>query len=293
MLPNVDHLLLEPEGETLTIWFNRPEARNALSAAMAEELAAVLEALPATSYRFVILRGKGGAFCSGGDLKMFRDVFQDGMSRDDIVSFNAEFGRTLAAIRRLPQLFIVAIEGFAMAGGLGIACLADVVITTADAKFALTEVTLGIPPAQITPVVIQRVGASEARRLLLTAQRFNGEEARRLGFAHFVEPDVGALDARIAAVISDARRGAPGAVGLTKDIINAAAELDEQALVGFAAERFADAMLGPEAREGMQAFGEKRATHWSQVQVEGAEPTLPADAPSQRDAASPQEGPAA
>lgn len=264
-LPTVEHLLLEPAGETLTIWFNRPETRNALSTPMAGELSAVLEALPATSFRFVVLRGRGGAFCSGGDLKMFREVFQNGMPREDIVAFNADFGRTMAAIRRLPQLFIVAIEGFAMAGGLGIACLADVVLTTADAKFALTEVTLGIPPAQITPVVIQRIGASEARRLLLTAERFDGREAQRLGFAHFVDADRESLDARLQALLAQARRAAPGAVALTKRIINATTELDEQALVAFAAERFADAMLGDEAREGMQAFAGKRATHWSRA----------------------------
>ena len=262
-LPAVEHLLLEEQGSTLTIWFNRPESRNALSAAMAGELTSVLEALPSTAYRFVVLRGKGGSFCSGGDLKMFRDVFQNGMARDEIVAFNADFGRTLAAIRRLPQLFVVAIEGFAMAGGLGIACLADVVVTTADAKFALTEVTLGIPPAQITPVVIQRVGASEARRLLLTAERFDGLEAQRLGFAHFVEADGQALNARLDALLAQAQRGAPGALARTKEIINASRELDEQALVMFAAERFADAMLGDEAREGMQAFGAKRPTRWS------------------------------
>ncbi|WOJ97804.1 enoyl-CoA hydratase-related protein [Congregibacter brevis] len=262
MLPAVENLLLEPKGDTLVIWFNRPETRNALSAAMADELAAVLEALPSASFRFVVLRGKGGAFCSGGDLKMFRNVFQAGMPREDIVAFNADFGRMMVAIRQLPQLFIVAIEGAAMAGGLGIACLADVVVTTADAKFALTEVTLGIPPAQITPVVISRIGASQARRLLLTAQRFNGLEAHRLGFAHFVEPDKEALEARLLSVLSDAHKGAPGAIALTKQIISASDELEGGELVQFAAERFADAMLGDEAREGMQAFAEKRRPSW-------------------------------
>lgn len=262
MLPAVENLLLEPRGDTLVIWFNRPETRNALSSAMADELAAVLEALPGAPYRFVVLRGKGGAFCSGGDLKMFRNVFQAGMPRDEIVAFNADFGRMMVAIRQLPQLFIVAIEGAAMAGGLGIACLADVVVTTADAKFALTEVTLGIPPAQITPVVIARIGASQARRLLLTAQRFDGVEAHRLGFAHFVEPDLEALESRLQSVLSDAHRGAPGAIALTKQIISATEELEGPELVQFAAERFADAMLGDEAREGMQAFGEKRKASW-------------------------------
>ena len=80
MLPTVENLILESDGETLTIWFNRPESKNALSTAMAEEFAAVLEALPEEPYRFVVLRGKGGTFCSGGDLKMFRTVFQAGTS---------------------------------------------------------------------------------------------------------------------------------------------------------------------------------------------------------------------
>ena len=270
MLPDVEQLCLEPDGPTLTIRFNRPDTRNALSAQMAEELAQVLEALPAEPFRFVVLRGSGGSFCAGGDLKMFRNVFQAGMGRDDIVRFNAEFGRTLAAIRALPQLFIVAIEGFAMAGGLGIACLADVVLTTADARFALTEVTLGIPPAQITPVVIARVGASEARRLLLTAQRFDGREAERLGFAHYVDDDADAMNARLAALLAEARRAAPGAVALTKQIIDASRSLAESDLVQFAAERFADAMLGDEAREGMAAFAEKRATRWASANGESS-----------------------
>ncbi|MEE4278684.1 MAG: enoyl-CoA hydratase-related protein [Halieaceae bacterium] len=263
MLPQVRELELEAQGETLTIWFNRPEARNALSATMADELAAVLEVLPGEAFRFVVLRGRGGSFCSGGDLKMFREVFQAGVPREDIVAANADFGRLMSAIRALPQLFVVVIEGAAMAGGLGIACLADVVIAAADARFALTEVTLGIPPAQITPVVIRRVGASQARRLLLTAQRFDGVEAGRLGFAHFVEADSDALEARLRHILEDARRTAPGAVALTKQIIAASAELEEQELVRFAAERFADAMLAEEAREGMQAFAQKRAPHWA------------------------------
>jgi len=263
MLPEVDNLLLEDGGDTLTIWFNRPESRNALSAGVTEDLARVLEALPGAAFRFVVLRGKGGVFCSGGDLKMFRDLFQAGMPREEIVASNAEFGRIMAAIRALPQLFIVVIEGAAMAGGLGIACLADVVLSTRDARFALTEVTLGIPPAQITPVVMARVGASEARRLLLTAQRFDGAEAQRLGFVHFADPEVQALAARLAGIVDDARRAAPGAVALPKQIIEASGRLAGEELVQFAAGRFADAMLGEEAREGMRAFAEKRATSWA------------------------------
>ncbi|MEO0435663.1 MAG: enoyl-CoA hydratase-related protein [Pseudomonadota bacterium] len=265
MLPEVNYLILDSQGSTLTVWFNRPETRNALSTEMADELAALFEALPDTDYRVIVLRGRGGSFCSGGDLKMFRNVFQAGTPREDIVRFNADFGRMMTAIKALPQLFVVAIEGAAMAGGLGIACLADVVLCTADARFALTEVTLGIPPAQITPVVIGRIGASEARRLLLTAQRFDGVEAFRLGFVHFVEEDAAALEERLGLVIRDSERCAPDALALTKRIIAATEVLSEKELVQFAAERFADAMLGDEAREGMRAFSEKRAPDWESL----------------------------
>jgi len=267
MLPDVTQLELElTHGDTLTIWFNRPETRNALSRDMADELAAVLEALPRQQdIRFVVLRGRGGTFCAGGDLKQFREVFQAGdqANRAEIVRFNAEFGRLLAAIDALPQLFLVAIEGAAMAGGLGLSCIADVVLTTADARFALTEVTLGIPPAQITPVIVRRIGASEARRLLLTAQRFDGMEAGRLGFAHYVEDSTQALEDRLNDVLQQARRGAPGAIALTKQIIATSGRLTAQEQVQFAAERFADALLGEEAREGLAAFNEKRAPQWA------------------------------
>jgi isohexenylglutaconyl-CoA hydratase len=151
-----------------------------------------------------------------------------------------------------------------MAGGLGLSCLADVVVTTADAKYALTEVTLGIPPAQITPVVIKRIGASEARRLLLTASRFDGTEAGRLGFAHFVVDDAAGLDAKAREILRQASKGAPGAIARTKEIINATTQLDGDELVQFAAERFADCMLGDEAREGLAAFAEKRQPSWAE-----------------------------
>jgi isohexenylglutaconyl-CoA hydratase len=264
MFPDVDNLLLEKDGDTLTIWFNRPEVRNALSQAVADDLAAVLEALPdEAEIRFVVLRGKGGVFCAGGDLKMFKTVFQGGASREDIVQFNADFGRLMKAVHALPQLFVVLIEGAAMAGGLGLSCIADVVVTTADARYSLTEVTLGIPPAQITPVVMKRIGASEARRLLLTAARFDGVEAGRLGFAHFVVEDSAALDTMAVDILAQARKGAPGAIAGTKEIINAVETLDGDDLVMFAAERFADAMLGAEAKEGLAAFAEKRTPNWA------------------------------
>jgi len=266
MLPQVDCLELEREGALLTIWFNQPQTRNALSSEVSRDLLAVLEALPAVEgLRWVVLRGRGGMFCSGGDLRQMRSVFQQRASREEVVALNAGFGRLLRAVRALPQLFIVAIEGAAMAGGLGLACIADVVLATRDARFGLSEVTLGIPPAQIAPLVIARVGASEARRLLLTGERFDGVEAHRLGFVHCLADDTAALDAALTKLLAQAGRTAPGAVALTKQIIDASERLQDEALLQFAAERFADALLGEEARAGMQAFANKGEPPWVQA----------------------------
>ena len=103
------------------------------------------------------------------------------------------------------------------------------------------------------------------RTLLLTTARFDGTEAGRLGFAHFVVEDAGALASKAAEILAQARQGAPGAIARTKAIINATDQLEGDALVRFAAEQFADALLGEEAREGLAAFAEKRKAAWTQA----------------------------
>ena len=92
-------------------------------------------------------------------------------------------------------------------------------------------------------------------------------EAGRLGFAHFVVEDAEALEAKAAELVAHSRRGAPGAIALTKQIIGATETLHGDELVLFAAERFADAMLGEEGREGMTAFAEKRKPAWAEAPV--------------------------
>jgi isohexenylglutaconyl-CoA hydratase len=157
----------------------------------------------------------------------------------------------------------VLVEGAALAGGLGMACCADVVVVTRDAQFALTETTLGIPPAQIAPIVAARLGLPTARRLMLTAARFTGDEAARLGLADFVAADPGELDRFEHETRAQVRRCAPGANATTKEILLAARTLQGDALRQFAAESFARCVVGAEGREGLQAFVEKRQPSWA------------------------------
>ena len=264
-LPTTTALILEPQGSVLTIWFNRPEARNALSAAMVEELEAVLDATrDDRGLRTIILRGKGGFFCAGGDIKGFRSGLQDsGPSRDEVARENRSFGSLMIKLNEQPQAVIVLVEGAAIGGGLGLACVGDVTIVTRDARFRLSETSLGIPPAQIAPFVTERVGLTQARRLMLTGARFEGAEAVQYGIGHILAEDSADMEAKCAEVLAQIAMCAPGANATTKRIVFETTRLPRAQALDFAALGFADCMLSAEGREGVSAFIEKRKPNWA------------------------------
>ena len=152
-LPVTQSLLLERDDWVLKIWFNRPEAKNALSAQMTEELNAVLDAVSEDrSLRAIVLRGAGGVFCAGGDIKGFKSGMQ-ATDADEVAASNRSFGDLMIKLNEQPQVVIVLVEGAAIGGGLGLACVGDVTLVAADARFRLSETSLGISPAQIAPFV--------------------------------------------------------------------------------------------------------------------------------------------
>lgn len=265
-LPKTECLILEQEDGWLTIWFNRPESRNALSRELTTELRAVLaQVRDDRTIRGITLRGKGGVFCAGGDLKGFKANYQGGTQTvADVAASSRAAGEMFDQINEMPQVVVILVEGAAMAGGLGMTCTGDVVVVTADAKFAMTETTLGIPPAQIAPFVVRRLGLSTARRLMLTAARFDGTEAGRLGLADFVAADRDELERIEADIKKQVRRCAPGANAATKEIVLAAPHLERRAMLDLAAKGFAECMLSDEGREGVASFLEKRRPYWAE-----------------------------
>jgi isohexenylglutaconyl-CoA hydratase len=264
--PDTEHLILEQADGWLTVWLNRPEARNALSHELTAELRAVLGAVrDDRRVRGITLRGKGGVFCAGGDLKGFRSNYQGGaQTEDDIAASSRAGGEMFDLINEMPQVVVILVEGAAIAGGLGMVCTGDVVAVTREAKFSMTETMLGIPPAQIAPFVVQRLGLRTARRLMLTGARFDGEEAGRLGLADYVVDDAAHLDAVEADIRKQVMRCAPGANAVTKEIVLATRHLDRPAMLDFAARGFAKCMLGDEGREGVASFLEKRKPAWAE-----------------------------
>ncbi len=267
--PQSDYILTEFETGWLTIWLNRPAARNALSQELTDGLWAVLRAARARpDIRGLTLRGKGGVFCAGGDIKGFKSIFQGGaQSEADVAAANAAAGELFDFLDQMPCPVIMLIEGAAMAGGMGMACAGDVVIVTKDAKFALTETTLGIPPAQIAAFVVQRLGLPQARRLMLTAARFDGEEAQRIGLADFVAENAADAEKIERSIRKNVMRCAPRANAITKQLVLATRHLERQEMIKFAGESFAKAMRGEEGREGVAAFLEKRTPAWAKEQM--------------------------
>ena len=264
-LPATKALILEREESVLRIWFNRPEARNALSAEITGELAAVLDAVrDDRSIRTLVLRGKGGVFCAGGDIKGFKSGMQGSADAVEIARANRSFGDLMIQLNEQPQVVVMLVEGGAAGGGLGLACVGDVTIVEKDARFQLSETSLGIPPAQIAPFVVERVGLTEARRLMLTGARFRGEEAVRLGIGHFLAEGAHDLERICKDVLAEIANCAPGANAVTKAIIFEALRRPRAEALDFAAEGFAHCMLSEEGREGVAAFIEKRKARWAE-----------------------------
>ena len=126
-------------------------------------------------------------------------------------------------VNTTPQVVVAAVEGYAIAGGFGLLCVSDVAICTEDAGFAMSETAIGIVPAQIAPFVAARIGVPQTRHLALTAARFKGPEAYRLGIAHHLVKDAAALDARLEEVLKQIDRCAPLANALTKAVVRRSA----------------------------------------------------------------------
>jgi len=258
-------LLLRRERSRLHVTLNRPQVKNALNPVLIGELRTVFQNLrDRCDIKVVILRGAGGTFCAGADLKNMEQSITEKRpgERDPIALNNREYGTFLEMVNTTPQVVVAAVEGYAIAGGFGLLCVSDVAICTEDAGFAMSETAIGIVPAQIAPFVAARIGVPQTRHLALTAARFKGPEALRLGIVHHLVKDGAALDTRLEEVLKQIDRCAPLANALTKAVVMKVGSEPLSSVLDFAADRFAEARRSPEAAEGLRAFAEKRQPKW-------------------------------
>ncbi|MDF2367050.1 enoyl-CoA hydratase-related protein [Sneathiella sp.] len=266
-LPECEFLKLDVVAGRLNLWFNRPDQRNAINSQMGAEFAAVVDWLEATpDVRVVVLRGAGGHFCAGGDIKERRNMAEDVVTEDSdpIMERNQSAGLAFLKFEHLPQTTIAVVEGSAFGGGMGYACLADITIVAEGARMGMPETTLGVAPAQIAPYVVKRIGLTRARQLALTAERFDGAKAFEYGIAQYLSADAD-IDATLEEVVERVMRCGPMANAATKAIMLKVGSLPEEEMVRFSAEKFSALNRGDEGKEGQSAFAEKRKPAWQET----------------------------
>src|SRR5918998_1028220 len=254
------HLRRTDDGPVATVALARPEARNALNAALIEEITRGFEELAEDErVRLVVLTGEGPAFCAGADIGYMRDAA--GFSYDE----NLEDARRLATMFRsvdeLPKPVVAKVRGAAIGGGAGLVAAADLAVAEEGTRFAFSEVRLGIAPATIAPFVMRKIGLSHARALFLTGERFGAEEARELGLLHEVAPE-GDLDARTEEVVSRLLQGGPAAQAAIKALLRQVEATEPMEALGLMTGLIADLRTGDEGQEGLGAFLEKREPRW-------------------------------
>lgn len=262
-------LIVEQHDIALHVTLNRPQARNAMSLEMVGELRAVFDhaAQNSASIRAIVLRGADGHFCAGGDISDMvkaRQTQSAEQSNDAYFRLNRAFGEMLLQAHALPVPLIVVAQGTVLGGGMGLVCVADLVLADASAKFGLPETSLGLPPAQIAPFVVQRIGAVACRKMALFGLRCSGQDAVALGLIDQLCTDLDALENALGDWLEQLRRCAPGANAVTKALIRRAEKGCDEALLDQAARHFADAVSGAEGQEGTLAFMQKRAAKWAQ-----------------------------
>jgi methylglutaconyl-CoA hydratase len=245
-----------------TIILNRPDKRNALSRQMMADIAQALEDLhQERKVRAVILTGAGKAFCAGMDLAEMQATSQQPDALTQWHSDAVQYRELLDKMLQFPKPIIATVNGPVVAGGAGLMLASDIVIGTPEAKFGSPEPRRGIVAGIVAPLLVFRIGGSQAANLLLTAHMIEAAEALRIGLYHeVVKSDV--VWARGQEIAGEIAKSAPEAIQLTKKLLNETIGEHLGTLLSAGAAVSAAARTTDAAREGLAAFLEKREAKW-------------------------------
>src|SRR6266581_3271530 len=253
-------LILGISGAVATITLNRPDKRNAMSAAMIAELQTALDEIEKSHVRVGILTGAGKAFCAGMDLEMLAAIAHQTPAE------NQEDSRRMAKMFRriwsFPRPLIAAVNGPALAGGCGIATLCDFTLAAPEAKFGYTEARVGFMPALVSMFLEKQVGEKLARDLFLTGRIVDAAEAEAIGLVARIVPAERLMDAarELAATLI---ANSPGSILATKRLLVRASEAEIDRRIELAVAESVAIRSTPDFREGLVAFLEKREPRWS------------------------------
>lgn len=252
-------LRLEYANGLALLTLNRPEKRNAISAEMIAELPAALDECAQDAARVVIMTGAGKAFCAGMDLNYLKEF--PSQSPEQIVADARRIAGMFRRIWSFPKPLIAAVNGPALAGGTGIATLADFTLAAPEATFGYTEVRIGFMPAIVSSYLVRQVGEKRARDLLLSGRIFSAQEALALGLVNEVVPLEKLLE-RARELGATLASLSPTALTHTKKLLIQFAEVDLDHELELAVQESARIRGTDDFREGLAAFLERRKPVW-------------------------------
>src|SRR5436309_2609238 len=252
-------LILDISGAVATITLNRPDKRNAMSAAMIAELQTALDEIEKSHVRVGILTGAGKAFCSGMDLEMLAAIAQQTPAE------NQEDSRRMAKMFRriwsFPRPLIAAVNGAALAGGCGIATLCDFTLAVPEAKFGYTEVKIGFLPAIVSVFLSRQIGEKKTRDLLLTGRVIEAAEAKEMGLVNEIVAPEKLMD-RAKELADLLIAASPSSLTRAKRLLTTAAAASVDADLERAVLENARIRCTPDFQEGLASFLEKRKPVW-------------------------------
>lgn len=260
-MPPLARLDLDRNGTVARVTLNRPDVRNAFNAELIAELKRTFTELDGRSdIRAIVLAGEGKVFSAGADITWMRASLELGEdeNRRDAEALSDMY----RAIDRCSKPVIARVHKAAIAGASGLCAVSDIVISADDAVFGFTETKLGIIPAVISPFVVRKIGASHARALFLTGERFDARHALRIGLVHHVVPEA-ELDAAVARTLDELMTASPTAVAAAKRTLQAIVEASYDETRAISARAIAAQRVSEEGQDGLRAFLERRKPRWT------------------------------
>ena len=238
---------------------NRPDVHNAFDDVMIGELiAALTQAADDDNVRVLVLQSAGKNFSAGADLKWMRSMADKDYQQN--IDDAGELSLLMQRLDELPKPTIALVQGAAFGGAVGLAACCDMVLAQPKTSFCLSEVKIGLIPAVISPYVVKAIGERQARRYMLTAERFFADDALQLGLVHRIVDDFeGALNEWLEALLNNS----PQALGACKQLIaNVGSRPVDDRVRRHTIEAIAEIRVSAEGQEGLSAFLQKRPAAW-------------------------------
>ena len=251
-----------PEGVT-TITINRPERRNAFDSLTIEALTEAFETLHGADHvRLVFLRGAGPAFCAGGDFDWTAQATE--LTEDDNRADAMTLANMFKRLHDIPAVTVALVHGPAFGGGAGLVAACDYAVAARDARFAFSEVKVGLTPSVVAPYIVGAIGPRAARALFVTGRSFDAEEALRIGLVNELAADADALEAAARRLVQEVMAAGPEAVVEARRLVDEVwGRPIDHGLMEEMARSLAHRRVSDEAREGIAAFQAKRKPSWA------------------------------